>query len=127
MYKNIDVSLESVKKLIEKKTGKEVQIVSSKDKGNNIPNERDFVVFLNNNIEVSSLKLEIKPDGDCIFSILDKNGIQIEWSNIHTILWDFELEEGNFLSLEGARNGILVIDNKCLNEEDVEFLYKLSK
>lgn len=126
-YRDIFVSLDDIQKLIEKKINKQVKFTRLKNDIEN-DNKLSYSVFTDKDIQISELKLDIdKETEDCYFTILDENKREVSWDNIHCIIWDFELMFDKFLYLEGIKNGTLIIDEECLNEEDIEFLYELVK
>ena len=107
------ISLDTVHKLVEHKTGKKVKLVS------NIGGQSNLLGCVEENIELS----EFYFDKEFELVVKDTDGNEVG-KELHCILLhgDFVDYNAKQLSLTGIKNGVLVIDNECVTNEDLEFL-----
>lgn len=103
---NMDIlTLDDIKKVVEKKVGHPVKWVDSVDSSGNL----DFKALVPSDSEVETI------------TYIEDIGFKTapsEKQPIHTILHGFEIIDGGVIVM-GALNGILVIDGKTVTQADL--------
>lgn len=112
--------IEAIRKHIESKCRTAMRVVHSSDFANTKTCKNDFLMIIESTAAVNAV--DFKDEEGLI--LFDKNCNSLSASLCHVILWDFEFtmdEKGKlYINKESAKNGVLVIDEECLNHDEVE-------
>jgi hypothetical protein len=108
--------MQTVKSFIQYKLSKRVNVVKSTE--GSVP----FTSFVDEVVELHIISFDV----DTLqFTFLDNEGRNCQYA-VNCIIFDSDLIDGQ-LSIRGARNGVLVINNKCITEYDEFLLRHFSK
>lgn len=103
------ITLDAVRTLIEEKTGKEITITG----------QSGLIGFVDKGTIVTNFYFDVD-DEEVVFTTTGEKA----YTKLHCVLFQDELVEG-MLSIEGVKNGILVINGETLNEQELARLVEL--
>jgi hypothetical protein len=108
------ISLDQIREIVETKVGHKFKWLNSEPDNGALLNKKGFHALVNARAEVRSMKYNEERG----FSIQAENGIFAA----HVVLWNMEVFSANGvwgIDRKGALNGVLVINDKTVTEEDL--------